>query len=415
MRVRRSARHLAIDLVLALKEVTRRKRRSAVGVAAVAFGVMALMLSAGFMEWIFWAMREGYVRSGLGHVQISRAGFQEGGRSDPMAFLLPAATPDIRALASPAEVETVAPRLGFSGLVSHGESTLSFQGEGLDPALEEPLARLVSITDGLPLAHEASSEILIGEGLAENLGVSVGDRVVLLVNTSSGGVNAVEATIRGLFSSGIKAYDDVTIRLPLTMARGLLRVDGATTWVLALKDTGATDGVVERLRTALPEDQFEVTAWYTLSDFYTKTVALFSRQLGVLDAIVVIIVLLTISNCMTIAVVERTGEIGTALALGATRRVMLRRFLVEGLVLGLVGALIGVVVGIAAARGISAVGIPMPAPPGMSRGYRGEILVTPLLVYKGLVLALASALVGALFPANRASRMEIVDAIRHGK
>jgi putative ABC transport system permease protein len=152
-----------------------------------------------------------------------------------------------------------------------------------------------------------------------------------------------------------------------------------------------------------------------LSDFYTKTVALFSRQLGVLDLIVVVIVLLTISNCMTIAVVERTGEIGTALALGATREAMLRRFLVEGLVLGLVGAAIGVLVGLAAARGISAVGIPMPAPPGMSRGYTGAILITPGLVFKALVLALVSALVGAILPANRASKMEIVDAIRQGK
>lgn len=414
--ISRLVRDLRIDLALALKEVTRRKRRSAVAVGAVAFGVMALMLSSGFIEWIFWAMREGTIRSGLGHVQITRPGYQQVGLSDPLSYLLPQQLPDLESKVQQGQIETLAPRLSFSGLLSFGDATLSFHGEGVEPALEEPLSRSMLIVDGEPLSTDAASrEVLLGEGLAQNLGAKIGDRVVMLVNTHTGSINAVEATVSGLFATATKAYDDVAVRMPISMARELLRVEGATTWVLALRDTERTEQVITQIESSLEPAEYEVTSWYALSDFYRKTVVLFSKQLGMLDFIVVLVVVLTISNCMTIAVVERTGEIGTALALGATPPVLLRRFLVEGLMLGLVGAVLGVAVGIAAAKSISSIGIPMPPPPGMARGYVGEILLTPGLVGKGFMFVVASALAGAIVPATRASRMTIVDAIRQGK
>ena len=63
--------------------------RSFVGVISVAFGVVALLLAAGFIEWIYWAMREDTIRSGLGHIQVVRKGYLDAGQADPFAFVLP--------------------------------------------------------------------------------------------------------------------------------------------------------------------------------------------------------------------------------------------------------------------------------------------------------------------------------------
>ena len=64
--------------------------------------------------------------------------------------------------------------------------------------------------------------IIVGEGLARNLGVNVGDQVMLLANTALRGINAVEVTIRGLFSTVTKSYDDSALRMPIDTARQLL-------------------------------------------------------------------------------------------------------------------------------------------------------------------------------------------------
>ena len=140
---------------------------------------------------------------------------------------------------------------------------------------------------------------------------------------------------------------------------------------------------------------------------------LFTRQVGVVKILIALIIVLSISNTLSMAVIERTGEIGTVMALGLRRTGVLRMFITEGAMLGIIGGLLGVTLGLIAASAISAVGIPMPAPPGMARGYIGQILITPGLIVEALTLAVFTTLVASILPAWKASRMNIVDALRH--
>jgi putative ABC transport system permease protein len=158
-----------------------------------------------------------------------------------------------------------------------------------------------------------------------------------------------------------------------------------------------------------------IVPWYEAADFYRKTVRLFSRQVLVMKLIIAFVVVLTISNTMMMAVVERISEIATSMALGVRRVRILSRFLIEGLCIGLIGAIQGVCAGYLLAKGISHVGIPMPPPPGMARGFSGQILVTPALIFDALLLAGLTALAASAYPAWKASRMVIAQALRHGR
>jgi putative ABC transport system permease protein len=131
--------------------------------------------------------------------------------------------------------------------------------------------------------------------------------------------------------------------------------------------------------------------------------------------IIALVVMLSISNTMMMAVMERISEIATSMALGVARARVLSRFLAEGLFIGVLGGVVGVALGYGLAAGISQIGIPMPPPPGMARSFVGEILVTPGLVLDALLLAMLTALLASAYPAWRASRMVIVDALRHGR
>ena len=130
---------------------------------------------------------------------------------------------------------------------------------------------------------------------------------------------------------------------------------------------------------------------------------------------IAIIIVLGITNTMMMTVMERTGEIGTSMALGAKRVQILRRFIAEGMIIGVLGGIAGVLVGLALAAAISKIGIPMPPPPGATRGYSAAILVTWPLVVNALVLAVVTTLVAGLYPAFKASRMNIVDALRRNR
>jgi len=304
--------------------------------------------------------------------------------------------------------------LKFTGLVSFGDSSLSFLGEALDPTREVGGQYGMLIESGEGLSNEDLEGVLLGQGLANNLGVKTGDKLVLLVTKRGGALDGIEVRIRGTFTTPTKAYDDVAIRMTFRLADDLLQARGAHAWVVYLDQTRNTAAVLDALRGRLGKD-LRIVPWYEAADFYNKTVALFSRQVLIMKLIIALVVILSISNTMMMSVMERISEIATSMALGVRRIQVLSRFLAEGLLIGVLGGAAGVGLGCLLAAGISDVGIPMPPPPGMARGFVGEILVTWALVLDALLLATTTALIASFYPAWKASRMVIADALRHGR
>lgn len=406
---------LHLDLPLALRNLLRHGRRSLLGLLIVAGGVVAYMQAAGFIAWIYDAMRENVIRSQLGHFQVTRAGYLERGLADPYRFLLDPAASDLAALRATPGLAGLSPRLAVNGLISKGELAVGFLGEGIDPVAEQSISSGIAIRQGHNLARPDEPAVILGEGLAAAIDAKPGDLVVLLANRVRGGQNAVECRVAGIFSTDTKAYDDAFLRLPLSVARELIRNPGATTLVGLLDRTERTDATVAALRPALDRAGYDIVPWHAQADFYQKTVALFSRQVGVIRLIIALIIVLSISNTLTMSVMERTSEIGTCLAIGNRRREILSLFVTEGLVLGLAGAAVGIAVGALCAWLISWIGIPMPPPPGMAHGFVGGIRVTPAILLEALLLASLTTLLASVLPAVKASRLDVVDALRHGR
>ena len=403
---------LITSLRLAFRNLARNKNRRLVAILTVAGGVTAFLLAGGFINWVFHDMREATIHSQLGHIQIIRPGYFEKGIADPYAYLLPGTSAEEDKIRSTEGVTSISPRLAFSGLASFGDVSVGFIGEGIDPVRERPISSRITIKDGRDLESMDDNSAILGEGLAKSLGVKPGDSIVLLGTAANGSANAIEVTVAGTFFTIYKDYDDTALRLPIPLARKLMRVSGATSWVALLNNTELTTGTIEAIRPSLPAKGFQIVPWTELADFYNKTVVLFSKQVDVVKIIIGLIIILTISNTQTMSVLERTTEIGTSLALGVRSSEILRLFLLEGVMLGIAGGLIGITLGYALGAIISAVGIPMPPPPGMARGYTGQILVSGALAIDALLLAFVTTLIASVMPAWRASRMNIVDALR---
>jgi len=378
---------------------------------AIVFGTVALILADGFIERIFVDFREAIVRSSLGHFQVLPAEDASGDALERLAAL----RPEIESALAAFPGTVVAAKRSFVGLASLGERTISFVGEGVEPEREQALSSELVVDRGRPLESIDERSVLLGEGLAKNLGADVGDLVTLLVTTPAGGVNAIEAEVVGIFYTSTKAYDDRALRLPLQATQALLRDEAISKFVGVLPRTSDTDDAVAALQVSLAESGVRVKAWREIADFYNKTVRLFSSQLAVVRGVIVAIVLLSVSNTLARNVMERTSEIGTMMALGRTRKAIARLFVGEGLILGFACGILGVLLGWMLALLISGIGIPMPPPPGMARGFIGGIAFTPRIAVVALLLAASTSVIASLLPALRASRLNIVDALRVGR
>jgi putative ABC transport system permease protein len=157
-----------------------------------------------------------------------------------------------------------------------------------------------------------------------------------------------------------------------------------------------------------------VIDYETLNPYYGQTMGMFAVMFGFISVLIGAIVLFTVTNTMSMVVVERTSEIGTLRAIGLKRSGIRKMFVTEGIVLGGVSAVLGIGASLAIAWVINEFGLTWIPP--------GRIEPIPLAVRvageNGMMLASAIGLVvvaglSALLPAARAARMNIVEALRH--
>jgi putative ABC transport system permease protein len=408
---------MRLYLKLAIRNVFRNRRRTLITVAAMGFGAAAIIVFGGFVNAIYWGVRESTIRSQLGHIQLYRRGYSEKGNLAPYDYLIADYAALRQDLVTLPHVRAVTARLGFSGLVSTGDTTTSFVGTGVQPEGETDLSSLAVIVEGKELASRDPRGITLGVGLARAFGVKPGDDLTLLSTTKAGAINALAVKVRGVWESGEKAYDDRFLRAPLTEVQRLLDVEhGEVQSIVLLLDatehTAAVRADLERLIRDRGLD-LEIRTWDDLALRYHQVRELFGRIFAVLTLIVSIMVVFGITNTMTMAIFERTREIGTVMALGTRRRGVVSMFVLEGVALGALGGLVGVVLGVALARLVSAIGIQLPPPPGSTRGFVVQIFVVPQVLLQAFRLSLVTAALASLYPAWRAARLNVVEALRH--
>ena len=408
---------MPLYLKLAIRNVFRNRRRTIITLAAMAFGAAAIIVFGGFVNSIYWGVRESTIRSQVGHIQLYRKGFSEKGNLAPFDYLIADYAGLRDELMKIEHVKTVTARLGLSGLVSTGDTTTSFVGAGVNPDGESQLSSFAVIVDGRDLSSRDPRGIILGMGLARAFGVKPGDELTLLTTTKAGSINALAVKVRGIWESGEKAYDDRFLKIALPEVQRVLDVENGEVQsiVLLLDKTENTAVVRDRIAALIRERglDLEMKTWEDLALRYHQVRELFGRIFSVLTLIVSIMVVFGITNTMTMAIFERTREIGTVMALGTRRRGVVSMFVLEGIALGALGGLLGAVLGVALARIVSAIGIQLPPPPGSTRGFTVQIFIVPSVLWDAFRLSIVTAALASLYPAWRAAKLNVVEALRH--
>ena len=408
---------MRLYLTLAVRNLFRNRRRTLITLAAMGFGAAAVIVFGGFVHSVYFRLREATIRSQLGHIQIYRRGYSEKGHIAPYDYLITGYESLHAELTKMEHVKMVTPRLGFSGLISTGETTTSFLGTGVDPDGELDLSSLAVIIEGRDLAKRDPRGIILGVGLARAFGVKPGDELTLLSATTGGAISALAVRVRGVWESGDKAYDDRFLRAPISEVQRLLDVEHAEVQsvVLLLDQTENTALVRDQLTRLIAERglDLEVKTWDELAVRYHQVRNIFARIFQLITWVVTILVVFSIINTMTMAIFERTREIGTIMAMGTRGRRVISMFLTEGIALGVVGGILGIGLGIVLARLVNSLGLQLPPAPGSNRNIFVTIYLVPEVLAQAFQLSLLTAALASIYPAWRASRLNVVDALRH--
>jgi putative ABC transport system permease protein len=363
---------------------------------------------------IFVQLGEAVIHSQSGHIQIARKGYREGRTRSPEAYFIEQPDQLKKELLDVPGVDLALARIGFAGVINNGKRDLGIIGEGVEPSGEADLGTYLRYIEGRPLTDADKDGIVMGQGVAKSMGLKAGDRVNLVISLAQGAVNTLDFEVVGVFQSFSKEFDARAVRIPLSAARALMDNSFAHLMVLLLEKTDDTDRMISSLRGMLEPKGYELASWRELSDFYDKTLQLYGRQFGVLRLIILLMVFLSVANSVNMTLFERTREFGTLLAIGDRPGKVFKLIMTESVLLGLIGAVLGIVLGCVAAWIISAIGIPMPPPPNANIGYTAYIRLVPLEVAAAGGIGFIATCLAAILPARKASRMKVVDALRHG-
>jgi putative ABC transport system permease protein len=367
------------------------------------------------MAQTFQGLREGTIRGGTGHLQLSDADASPGAVG--LEHGLAGAEGLVQLVAEDDEVRDVLPRIDFVGLVSNGTLSLPFLGVGLDgPAEARAMDYPQLIHSGDWLRGRDERRVVLAAGLARALEVAVGESVTLLATTPDGILNAVDADVAGIVDLPVRELDDRYLATSLGLAADLLQApDRVSKLVVVLRETEATEGTRSRLLAALGDAgiRVRVRTWREEAVFYAQVRLLYFGIFGFMGIVLLSVVLLASANTMLMAAAERTREIGTLRALG-TRSAMIRRmFLAEGLLLGLLACAAGVALSLLVRFVLNHSGIVLPPPPGSTRGFPLHLEVYGLAYAAGALSMTGTVTLASYLAARRAARLPIVKALTH--
>ena len=296
-------------------------------------------------------------------------------------------------------VLVVSPVAGGSALAVRGNASRAITVAGIEPA---SYFRIIDLNEKIERGSTrlTATESLIGNELASDLGMDVGDK--LRVTAANGAASTL--TITGIFDLGNKGANQRNTFVALHTAQSLLGLAGGVSSLeVTVRDVYAAETIAQRITAATG---VQADSWIKTSAQFFAAVSAQTTANTSIRFFVGLSVAFGIASVLVVSVVQKSREIGILRAMGISRGQILRVFLLQGGLLGLCGSVVGC--------GIGAVGLVLWQ--GLARNADGTPLfpleLDPTLFTLALILATLTGLVAAYAPALRAARLDPVVAIR---
>jgi putative ABC transport system permease protein len=456
---------------IAFRNIFRNARRSATTILTIAVGAAAMLVFAAYALYDVYVLQTVTVQRG-GHLTVFARGYFDFGSGDPALWGIADYSAVVKLIEQDPELQSltavVTPVQFLGGIAENPENggSRTFFATGFVPADQARMSQWNEYAVGAGLENttldsEETSRGVIGMGFARYLGMckvlrladcpappegapqggngDVGSLpqqdfsslaepgavppntpiIDLMAATAGGAPNIVTLNVGRVEKQGSREMDDgyvvmnIKLAQQLVYGRGERRVTGV---ILQLRRSEDVETARARLGNLFKEHRLklEVHDYREINAYYGQTEDFFRSMFSFIAVLIGIVVLFTVSNTMSMNVMERIDEIGTTRALGVRRGRIRSQFLLEGSMLGTLGASLGVLLAFAAAATVNNSGLSW-TPPGDAHAIPLKLYLLGASATIGAVwlLLILAATLAAFVPANRAARLPIVDALRH--
>jgi len=412
---------LPYELFIALRYLRAKRKQTFVSlitfisVAGVAVGVMALTISLALMTG-FEEDIQNRILNGSAHITVIPARHQDE-LEDPAATVA-----RLRAVPGVAAASAI---VQGSGVLTNEYGTVVRVAivSGIDPKEHEPVVALDRhMLEGKASAIASVPEgdrppILLGRDLAADLGVAPGELVRLFVQTTTltpmGPMpRPIWMRVAGTLDAGFYEYNAIRAYVPLETGRRLFHVAGTNEIeirVRSLPDIDETEaGVAKALGEGYLVDNLVRQNKSLLSALRWEKLLMF-----IVISLIVLVAALNIVSTLILMVMEKVRDIGTLVALGATSKGILGLFVLQGVIIGVFGTFLGLAGGVTTSLVMDHYRLIQLDP---------NVYFVPFVPFRVKVidsaaialLAVAISFVATIYPAWRASRLDPVEALRHG-
>lgn len=330
-------------LKLAWKNMWRNRNRTLITMAAIFFAVMLSIATSSLREGIFDNLIRNVVSFYTGYVQVHQKGYQDEQILDN-CFEASSAT-EQRILSDP-NVSSVAPRLESFVLASAESVTKGCMLVGISPEPENRITSLENkIIQGVYL-HPGDTAVLLAQGLAKRLNLTLNDTLVLIGQGYHGATAAGKYPITGIAKFGSPDLNDKIIFMPLAAAQEFYGASGMiTTYVLSLHNLNDLDRTAASVASILG-DSYEVLTWGDIIPDIRQHIKTDTGNSKYVQGVLYLLICFGIFGTLLMMMVERKFEMGMLVAIGMKKTKLMLLLMIESVLTVFAGCLLGIMASI---------------------------------------------------------------------
>lgn len=329
------------------------------------------------------------------------------------------------------QVVAAAPFIEIHGLVSFRGTSVPLMLYGVDPAAEERLSRVNQHLSPGPLTELLGKDpedaigaknLILGQGIADQLGVVIDDRVMLVVPNLSGGQAAANIDyfrVTGILASSTELDNSLALAELSRAAQFTPQPRQVTGMRLQLDDLFQAPTAVYDILVELGPSYYGSNWMRTHGNLY-QAIQMSKSLVTLLMSLIVAIAAFNVVSALVMVVMDKQGEIAILRTLGASTGTIMRVFVAQGLAIGIIGTTVGIVVGLGLSMVVE------DAVQWVERLFGLQFLKSdvyplsylPADIRVGDVVSVGSIAIGmsfiaTLYPAWRASRVQPAEALRY--